>query len=274
MLQFARAGQMLAKHVMHQPSMTCSHLTNRFSQIRLASAVSYQIKDGVAVIKLDVPNEKVNSLSEQVTLETKQIYNEIANNNSVQAAVIISGKPDNFVVGADVRMIKKCKKAQDAQLLSKEGQDFFLRMETSTKPIVSAIMGPCLGGGLELAMATHYRIAVKDRKTKLGLPEVMLGLLPGAGGTQRLPRLINIPDALQMMLTGKQLRADKAKKLGLVDLCVDPIGPGLKSAQENTLEYLENVAIQIAKELASGKLKVNRQRPLVERRLNFLYRKG
>lgn len=113
-------------------------------------------------------------------------------------------------------------------------------------------------------MATQYRIAVKDKKTKLGLPEVMLGLLPGAGGTQRLPRLINIPDALQMMLTGKQLNAQKAKRLGLVDLTIDPLGPGLKSPQENTLEYLEDVAVNIAQQLASGKLKPNRKRPLVE----------
>lgn len=115
-----------------------------------------------------------------------------------------------------------------------------------------------------MAMATQYRIAVKDKKTKLGLPEVMLGLLPGAGGTQRLPRLINIPDALQMMLTGKQLNAQKAKRLGLVDLTIDPLGPGLKSPQENTLEYLEDVAVNIAQQLASGKLKPNRKRPLVE----------
>lgn len=125
-------------------------------------------------------------------------------------------------------------------------------------------MGPALGGGLEVALACHYRIAVKDKKTVLGLPEVMLGLLPGAGGTQRLPSLVTITEALPMVLMGKQVRADKAKRLGLVDQLVDPLGPGLQPGPEGTLEYLEEVAVQTAKNLASGKLKVNRKRPLIE----------
>lgn len=84
----------------------------------------------------------------------------------------------------------------------------------------------------QVALACHYRIAVKDRKTGLGLPEVMLGLLPGGGGTQRLPRLVFLPDALDMQLTGKTVKADKAKKLGIVDLLVDPLGPGVGPATE------------------------------------------
>lgn len=139
-----------------------------------------------------------------------------------------------------------------------------LRLRSSPKPVVAAIMGQCLGGGLEVAMNCHYRIAVKDKKTVLGLPEVMLGLLPGATGTQRLPALINLPEALTMMLTGKQVRADKAKKLGLVDLLVNPLGPGIKSPEIMTLEYLEQVSVQIAEQLAKGKLTPNRKRPLPE----------
>lgn len=108
-------------------------------------------------------------------------------------------------------------------------------------PVVAAINGQCLGGGLELAMSCHYRIATKHSKTFVGQPEVLLGLLPGAGGTQRLPKLVGLvpvlvwvsdfyllqvglPDSLDMMLTGKNVRADKAKKLGLIDLLVDPLG--------------------------------------------------
>lgn len=106
-------------------------------------------------------------------------------------------------------------------------------------------------------MACHYRIATKDKRTALGLPEVMLGLLPGAGGTQRLPKLTSVPTALDLALTGKSLKADKAKKLGVVDLLVTPLGPGLKSGEDNTLEYLEHTAILAAKDLASGKLKVS-----------------
>lgn len=84
----------------------------------------------------------------------------------------------------------------------------------SKKPFVAAINGVALGGGLELALACHYRIATKDKKTSLGLPEVMLGLLPGSGGTQRVPKLASVPTALDLELTGKNVKADKAKKLG------------------------------------------------------------
>lgn len=91
-----------------------------------------------------------------------------------------------------------------------------------------------MGGGLELALACHYRIAVNDNKTKLALPEVMLGLLPGAGGTQRLPKLVSLQNALDMILTGKNIPAKKAKKMGLVDQVVEPLGAGLSSAQETT----------------------------------------
>lgn len=109
---------------------------------------------------------------------------------------------------------------------------------------------------MELALACHYRIATKDKRTNLALPEVMLGLLPGSGGTQRLPKLSSVPTALDLELTGKNVKADKAKKLGIVDLLVQPLGPGLQSAEQNTMEYLEETAIKAAKDIASGKLKV------------------
>ncbi|RWS02269.1 trifunctional enzyme subunit alpha-like protein, partial [Dinothrombium tinctorium] len=227
--------------------------------------VNYTIRNDVAVVKFNNPHEKVNSLSEAVSAETEQIMDELFSNPRVSSVVLMSGKSDNFIVGADIRMIENCKSAEEATNLSRGGQQMLQRIEDSTKPVVAAIMGQCLGGGLEVALACHYRIAVKDKKTALGLPEVMLGLLPGAGGTQRLPRLINVPEALSMMLTGKQTRADKAKKLGLVDLVIDPLGPGLKPGPETTLEYLEDVAVDVAQQLASKKLKINRQRPLLER---------
>ena len=108
-------------------------------------------------------------------------------------------------------------------------------------------MGPCLGGGLEVALAAHYRVAVNDARTVLGLPEVMIGLLPGGGGTQRLPRLVSLPDALDMALTGRQVKAKKAKALGIVDQLVEPLGPGIAPAEQRTLEYLESVAVATAK---------------------------
>lgn len=135
-----------------------------------------------------------------------------------------------FIAGADIKVLNACKTREEVHEISTRGQKMLAKIEASPKPVVAAIMGSCLGAGLEFALACHYRIAVKDRKTILGLPEVMLGLLPGGGGTQRLPRLIPLPDALDMCLTGRTLRADKAKRLGLVDIAVDPLGPGLTDA--------------------------------------------
>ena len=201
--------------------------------------------------------------------EARKIFKECESNPNISSVVLISGKPDNFIVGADINMLAKVSSEQEGEGLSREAQEAMNTMEFSRKPIVSAIMGPCLGGGCELAMATHYRIAVNNSKTVLGCPEVMLGLLPGGGGTQRMPQLVNPPEALQMMLTGKQVRAKNAKRSGLVDQLVEPLGPGIKPADVRTLEYLEEVAIKAAKDLASGSLKPNRKKSLVEKITRF-----
>nr|CAG4645367.1 EOG090X01G2 [Lynceus sp. MCZ IZ 141354] len=139
---------------------------------------------------------------------------------------------------------------------------------TIKKPVVAAIMGSCLGGGLEVALACHYRLAVTDKKTVMGLPEVLLGLLPGGGGTQRFPQLTSLLTALDMILTGKTVKADKAKKLGLVDAIVKPLGPGLKPADERTLEYLEEVAIATASDLAAGNIKPKREKGLKDKAMD------
>ncbi|CAG9814329.1 unnamed protein product [Phaedon cochleariae] len=228
-----------------------------------------KVVDNVGVITIDSPGEKVNALSEEVFREFESLLPTIESNSQIQACVIISGKPGCFIAGADITMIEATKTAEQATEMSASGQKVFDQVEKSKKPFVSAIQGSCLGGGLETALATHYRIAVKDKKTNLGLPEVMLGLLPGAGGTQRLPSLTSVPAALDLMLTGKSLRADKAKKLGVVDLLVDPLGPGLDAPEANTRRYLEAVAIDVAKQLAAGKLKVERKKSLTDKVLGY-----
>ena len=210
--------------------------------------VSY--KDEVAVIKFDTPNAKVNSLSRELIPEFESVFQEVSKNDNVKAVVLISGKTSGFIAGADIKMLEACKTKEEVYNLAKTGQKLFAEMEKSKKPVVSAIMGPALGGGLEVALATHYRIAVNDKKTVVGLPEVKLGLLPGGGGTQRLPKLINVPNALDMALTGRMVKAKKAKSLGLVDLLVEPLGPGLGEPDVRTHEYLEQIAVQKAKELA------------------------
>ncbi|CRK99700.1 CLUMA_CG012970, isoform A [Clunio marinus] len=222
--------------------------------------IKTSVVDDVLVIKLDSPNVKVNSLGKEITTEFDSILKEFESNPNVKSAVLISGKPGCFVAGADITMLEQCKTAEEAQKISHDAQLMFNRMEKSPKPIVCAINGICLGGGFELALACHYRIATKDKKTGLGLPEVMLGLLPGAGGTHRVRRLSSIPTTLDLALTGKTIKADRAKKLGLVDLLVDPLGPGLEDASMNTINYLEKVAIDIAKDISSGKIKVNREK--------------
>ncbi|XP_071450753.1 trifunctional enzyme subunit alpha, mitochondrial [Hetaerina americana] len=232
----------------------------------------YEVKDGVAVIKLDSPGQKMNTLKKEVMQEMEEIVTEVENNPSVVAAVLISGKPGSFIAGADIKMLEACRTKDEVTQISRDGQKILSRIENSKKPLVAAIMGPCLGGGLEVALACHYRIAVKDAKTGLGLPEVMLGLLPGGGGTQRLPKLTSIPNALDMALTGKTVRADRAKKMGIVDQLVDPLGPGLMPSADRTLQYLEEVAVQAAKDIARGTLKADKKKGLMDRIMDFAFK--
>lgn len=170
--------------------------------------------DGVAVITMDLPGESVNTLKTTFAADFTRVFDEVEQDTSVKAVVFTSGKKD-FVVGADVKMLEAASSAREAEEMSRAGQRAMNRLANFRVPVVAAISGGCLGGGLELALACHGRVATED--AKLGLPECQLGLLPGAAGTQRLPRLVDIQTALDMLLTGKQVRARKAKKIGLVD---------------------------------------------------------
>ena len=229
----------------------------------LATAAStkhlkYKVVDNVAVVTIDSPGVKLNTLNADIMNEIAIILKSIETNSAVSSTVLISGKPGCFIAGADITMIQNFKTAEDGYNVSLEGQKILNIIEQSQKPIVAAIQGSCLGGGLEVAMACHYRLAVNDEKTKLGQPEVMLGILPGAGGTQRLPQLTSLPNALDLELTGKIIKADKAKKFGIVDILVNRLGPGIGTGEENTMRYLEETAIRAAKDIASGSLKINR----------------
>ncbi|XP_072355092.1 hydroxyacyl-CoA dehydrogenase trifunctional multienzyme complex subunit alpha b isoform X3 [Scyliorhinus torazame] len=227
--------------------------------------VNCEVKGDVAVIRFNAPDSKVNTLSKKLQSEFTEVMNEVWTNDAVRSAVLISSKPGCFIAGADISMIEECKSVEEVTRLSQEGQKMFEKIEESTKPVVAAINGSCLGGGLEVAIACHYRIATNDRRTILGTPEVMLGLLPGAGGTQRLPKMVGLPNAFDMMLTGRNIRADKAKKMGLVDILVSPLGPGLKNPEERTMEYLEEVAIDCARGIANKQISLKRKKNLVNR---------
>src|SRR5215210_8890813 len=181
------------------------------------SAFTTQNENGVAVITFDLPGEPVNKLTAAVRVELEALLIGLRDEPGTRAVVLISGKADNFIAGADIEEFTALTSQDQAARLSFEGQETVSRVETFHKPIVAAIHGACLGGGLELALACHYRIASDHPKTQLGLPEVQLGLIPGAGGCQRLPRLIGARAALDMILAGRSERASKALRLGLVD---------------------------------------------------------
>jgi 3-hydroxyacyl-CoA dehydrogenase/enoyl-CoA hydratase/3-hydroxybutyryl-CoA epimerase len=179
-------------------------------------------QDGVATVFVDVPGEPVNTLSEETGTEFTAVLETLDKDPSVKAIVLASGKKDGFVAGARIEMLRDVKSAAAAEKLSRDGQAGFDRLERFPKPVVAAIHGACLGGGLEWAMACHYRVASNDRKTQLGLPEVQLGVIPGAGGTQRMPRLVGIATALDLILAGKTVKPKKALAIGLVDEAVPP----------------------------------------------------
>ncbi|WP_258329080.1 fatty acid oxidation complex subunit alpha FadJ [Citrobacter farmeri] len=186
--------------------------------MEMTSAFTLNVRlDNVAVISVDVPGEKMNTLKAEFASEVRVILKQIRENKAIRGVVIVSAKADNFIAGADINMISRCKSAQEAETLARQGQQLMAEINALPIPVVAAIHGACLGGGLELALACHARVCTDDAKTVLGLPEVQLGLLPGSGGTQRLPRRVGISIALDMILTGKQLRAKQALKARLVD---------------------------------------------------------
>jgi len=181
------------------------------------SALRIDRRGDVAILILDVPGESMNTLKEDFTQEFAEAFAHLEKDASVKAVVFASGKKDSFIAGANIDMLDACTSAAAAEKLSRDGQRAMNRIADFSKPVVAAIHGACLGGGLEVALACHARVASDSHKTKLGLPECQLGLLPGAGGTQRLPALIGVQAALDLLLTGKQVDGKKAKKLGFVD---------------------------------------------------------
>ncbi len=179
--------------------------------------------DHVAVITIAVPDDTVNTLKAAFVSQIRQVIQQAQENPKLVGMVLISGKPDSFIAGADIAMIAACESAQAAESLARQGQEVMAYIAALPFPVVVAIHGPCLGGGLELALACDQRICSLDDKTQLGLPEVKLGLLPGSGGTQRLPRLIGTLPALTLILSGKHVSAKQAVALGLVDDAVPAV---------------------------------------------------
>src|SRR6266566_3528213 len=187
-----------------------------------APAVTWEVTDGIATVVLDLKGQPVNVISRAVKDEFIACFAALADDARVRAVAFFSGKADTFIAGADIEEFVTLSSAAEAERLSADGQEMLDRVARFPKPIAVGIHGSCLGGGFEFALACHYRVATDHPKTQIGLPEVQLGILPAAGGCQRLPRLVGARAALDMILAGKSERAAKAFRLGMVDELVPP----------------------------------------------------
>jgi len=177
--------------------------------------------EGLAWLTFDRADRTTNTLSRAVLDELMQVLDAL-DAEKPGGLVVRSGKANGFIAGADVDEFASIGDAQEAQALVRHGWDAFERLASVSYPTLALIRGFCLGGGLELALACRYRVVVDEPPTRLGLPEVMLGIVPGWGGIRRLPRLVGAPAALDLLLTGKTIDARKAKRMGLADECVPP----------------------------------------------------
>jgi len=185
-------------------------------------ALTWEVQDGIAVVVLDCKDKPVNTISRSVKDEFRACFEALGKDASVQAVAFFSGKADNFIAGADIEEFVRLTSAAEAERLSADGQEMLDQVARFPKPVAAGIHGACLGGGFEFALACHYRVATDHPKTQIGLPEIQLGILPGASGCQRLPRLVGARAALDMILAGKTERAAKAFRLGMVDELVPP----------------------------------------------------
>ena len=202
-------------------------------------------RDGLAFLIFDRPHDKVNLLSAPLVAVLEILVDQAAHDKNVRALVVVSAKPGSFIAGADVNEIRALRSIQDAEAASRKGHRLFDAIEGLPFPVVAAINGTCLGGGTELILACHFRIAADDPRVEIGLPEVRLGIIPGWGGTQRLPRLVGITPALDLILTGRSLDARRASKIGLVDEIAPP-------------EYLLDAAERLAVDAAEGRRRPRR----------------
>jgi len=200
------------------------------------------IERDVLVVTIDRPGEPVNTLSPGLVGEFESLFLRIDEDTLIKGVVLISGKPDTFIAGADIEQFPLLRTAGEAEAVSRMGQALLDRLEALRVPVVAAIHGACLGAGLETALACRYRVCTDHPRTTLALPEVQLGLIPGMGGTQRLPRRVGLQAALDMILTGRNIRAKRALQMGLVDEMVHP-------------SILREIAVERALGLGAGRLK-------------------
>jgi 3-hydroxyacyl-CoA dehydrogenase/enoyl-CoA hydratase/3-hydroxybutyryl-CoA epimerase len=208
-------------------------------------SLSMELDTDILVVTLDRPEESVNTLTPSLVGEFEGLFLQVNEDQLIKGVVLISGKPDSFIVGADIDQFLEIRSSGEAERISRLGQDLLHRLERLRVPVVAAIHGACLGGGLETVLACRYRVCTDHPKTIFAQPEVQLGIIPGMGGTQRLPKLVGLQAALDMILTGRNVRAKRALQIGLVDEMVHPA-------------ILRDIALDRARGLADGSRKVSR----------------
>ena len=204
------------------------------------SALTLEVADRIATIAANRP-DKLNALNDQLITELGRAMDEVAGRDDV-AGVILTGTGRAFVAGADIGEVAKSRPAE-AKALARKGQEVFRKFETSGKPTVAAVNGFALGGGCELAMCCHVRVA--SEAAKFGQPEVKLGLIPGYGGTQRLPRLVGKGRALQLLLTGEMVDAQEAYRIGLANAVV-PAAELMDRARAMVTAMIANAPVALA----------------------------
>lgn len=200
----------------------------------------------IAVVEFDLVGEKVNKFSTPVMMRFKEVLEELKK-SSYKAVIFKSNKAKIYIAGADIEEIKSMTTKEQFEAAVKGGQDIMNMVEDLPMPTIASIHGACMGGGCEFIMSCDYRIASEDSSTKIGLPEIQLGILPGFGGTQRMPRIIGLQAALDIILAGKAVNAKKALKIGLVDKMVHP-------------NLLQDQSVKWAKELIAGGGKKRRKK--------------
>jgi 3-hydroxyacyl-CoA dehydrogenase/enoyl-CoA hydratase/3-hydroxybutyryl-CoA epimerase len=224
--------------------MTDPHAT---ANTPVGPTLTTDVVGDVLVVTIDRPGAPLNTLTPGLIGEFEGVLLRVDDDTLIKAVVLISGKPDSFIAGADIEQFLEIASAAEAERASRMAQDLLDRLEKLRVPVVAAIHGACLGGGLEVALACRYRVCTEHPKTTLGLPEVQLGLIPGIGGTQRLPRRVGLQAALDMILTGRSIRPKRALQMGLVDEMVHPA-------------ILSEIALDRARSLAGGTLQPSRRR--------------
>ena len=213
---------------------------------------------GLVAIRFDDPHRSANILTQEVMTRLGAIVDhleDLARQGSITGVVVESGKPDSFILGADVEAIAAIEDPDTGVAAARFGQRIFLRLERLPVPTVAAIHGPCVGGGTELALACTYRLVSDHPRTRLGLPEVQLGILPAWGGTTRLPRLLGLGSALDLLLTGRLVDGERAVALGLAEKSLSSEGFG-----EAVRDFLRQT-------LAGGRVRTGARRSLPVRLL-------